>query len=111
VVGSGGTLPVDTSGFAVGDPIRIDSNGDLQLASNINKDLAEVVGLVGSTNLVLISGLVVGFEGLTPGTRYFLGAGAVTDTYPTTDGYVIVKIGIALSTTSIVVDISEIIIL
>ena len=103
---------IDTSAFIAGDPVYIDSAGDLQPASCNDISTADVVGIVGSTeNTVILSGQVDGFVGLTPGSRYFLGDEVVTTDIPSTQNFVVVKMGVALTATKLLLDIDEVCVL
>lgn len=73
---------------------------------------SNVVGIVtraeGPNSKTVVSGRVGGFSGLIPGKSYFLGNnGRITDKIPTKVGEHIIKIGVALSTTDLFVNVQE----
>jgi len=54
------------------------------------------------------NGLLTGLSSLVVGTRYFLGtAGAVTATIPTGSGSIVQFLGVAQTTTALLVDIED----
>lgn len=73
---------------------------------------SSVVGIIIEANeeqsKTVVMGKVGGFEGLIPGKNYFLGAnGKISPTIPTEVGQNIIKIGVAISTTELFVNIQD----
>ena len=73
---------------------------------------SSVVGIVarakGPNSKTVISGRVSGFQGLKPGSNYFLGEnGQITDKMPTEVGQYIIKVGVALTATDLLVNVQE----
>jgi hypothetical protein len=111
-------LVIDNTTFTTGgsavinnDIVYYDASNsrfDKAIANNTVAELAVGIADV-SYKRVLLSGLVSGFSGLTPGAEYYLSsssAGAITST-PPTNGRVY-KIGVALSATILLVNIEKI---
>jgi len=110
---SGSGFPGLTAGenLAAGDFVNIYSGG-VRKASN-NDTTKQAHGFVldtvttGNNVIVYYSGLNTTITGLTAGSRYFLGtSGGETLTPPTAAGQLSQEIGVAISTTAILVDFS-----
>ena len=111
----GGATTVKVSqvahGFTVGKVFYASGSNTYSLAKADAANTAEVVGIVSKVITVdsfemTTAGLVTGLSGLTANEVYYLSAstaGAITATEPTTIGYISKPIGIAASSTSLVV--------
>lgn len=98
--------------------VYVSAAGEVQLARADASGTAAAVGCVADATIateasgqIQTDGVLDGFSGLTPNSTYFLDpttAGAITDTAPTTSGHHVVKIGRALSTTELLIDIDYI---
>jgi hypothetical protein len=117
ILTSGSGFPSLAAGenLAAGDFVNIYSGG-VRKASN-NDTTKQAHGFVldafttGNNVVVYYSGLNTTITGLTAGARYFLGtAGGETTTPPTAAGQLSQEIGVAISTTAILVDFSPAII-
>jgi hypothetical protein len=107
----GSTLSISQTahGFVLGDVLR--HNGTIFIKSQADSAAnAEVYGVVSdvadvNTFTIMVSGVITGLSGLTPGAGYFLSpttAGGVTATEPTTNGQVSKPVYAAISATSAV---------
>jgi len=105
------TITADTTGLAVGDAVYATGTGGVARAQANAAGAVKVIGFVtsvGVTGKVATAGALTGLTGLTAGARYFLSptvAGAVTTTVPTTEGQFVAPVGIALSATSLAIQI------
>lgn len=107
------TVVVAYSGtVAVGDAVYINSSGACVRAQANSVATTFPVGFItavnGSNATVAIAGLATGHSGLTPGQRYFLSsttAGGISSSAPTAAGQYVTQIGIALSATSIILQV------
>lgn len=129
---SGGDLVVQTNdesgSIVIGTPVYNDANDGVKKAKADASATKDVIGLVRDTSIsasasgaIHTSGVLTATTGqwdavagttggLTKGTRYFLSAstaGQITATAPSTVGQYVVEIGIALSTTELLVDIKS----
>lgn len=98
------------AGAEKGDLLAVKANGQ-SVKATLEED-SRVVGIVvvadGTNSKTAVMGKVGGFENLTPGKSYFLGAnGKITTAIPTTVGQHIVKVGVAISATELFVNIEE----
>lgn len=110
---SGGTTTISVTqnahGFSVGQALYLNS-GTYTLAIATSAAAAEAVGVVSavadSNNFTLaMGGSVTGLSGLTAGTVYFISdsvAGQLTATEPTTAGNISKPMGVADTTTSLI---------
>lgn len=94
-------------GFAVGDVLKLSGTTWAKAQANTaaSAEVAGVVSGVTDTNNfnIAASGLITGLSGLTAGTVYFLSdssAGAYTATAPSTAGYIVRPVLLAVTTTS-----------
>jgi len=100
----------DGSGLSVGDLVYISAADTASGASNSNTSTGPCVGVVvaagGGLVDVRINGKAPVFVGLVPGTIYYVGAvvGSITTTPPVGSGSYIQEIGIALNTTTLIVN-------
>lgn len=90
-----------------GDPVRISANKFFK-AHNVSNP--GVVGIMAEDKTTGFSGTaitqgILSFASLTDGNEYFLGASVITDTAPTSGR--VIKIGRAISTTLLLVEISN----
>lgn len=118
------TASVATSeDLAAGDIVNIYDNGGTPTARKADASAASAgkigVGFVLAATTapnnatVYFEGQITGLTGLTPGTVYFLSGatpGALTATPPTTAGYALQKIGMAISTTMLAFEPSDVVI-
>lgn len=100
-----------TATEAVGNAIYVSAVDTVAQADATNEIKMPAIGIVVNkpssiTCYVVTHGLVSGLSGLTAGSRYFVSetAGAITTTAPTTSGSVVQEIGVALSTTELIVE-------
>lgn len=101
------TVPTEVS---VGDLVYMTGSLSADRADNSDISTALVAAVVTSkptstTATVIFSGVISGYEGLTPGARVFLGStGGIIESgsLPTSPGSVIKRVGIAISATAIV---------
>jgi hypothetical protein len=117
---SGGDVAVltndDVGAHAVGDIVYADTN------DGVKKAKADAVGTTGAIAIAaaaisasasgsyMVAGVLAGLSGLVAGTEYYLSAataGLITATAPSTPGQYVVKVGRALSTTELMVDIER----
>jgi hypothetical protein len=117
ILTSGSGFPSLAAGenLAAGDFVNIYSGGVRKASNNDTTKQAHgfVIDTVTTGNNVVVyySGLNTTITGLTAGARYFLGtAGGETTTPPTAAGQLSQEIGVAISTTAILVDFSPAII-
>lgn len=106
----------DTAGVTIRDVVYI-SSADSVTAARADADLtAQAIGFATETKTsgqvvpVRSKGILTGFTGLTTTSRYFLSpttAGAITTSLPTGQGYTIVQVGYAKSTTAMHVQIQS----
>lgn len=113
--GSGFSSLAAGENLAAGDFVNIYSGGVRKASNNDTTKQAHgfVIDTVTTGNNVVVyySGLNTTITGLTAGARYFLGtAGGETTTPPTAAGQLSQEIGVAISTTAILVDFSPAII-
>ena len=100
--------------LAASDVVNVYDNTGTSTARKADASAANagklVVGFVleGSTSpgpaTVYFEGTITGLSGLTPGDTYFVSGstpGAVTNTPPTTTGYITQKVGVAISATEL----------
>jgi hypothetical protein len=113
ILTSGSGFPSLAAGenLAAGDFVNIYSGGVRKASNNDTTKQAHgfVIDTVTTGNNVVVyySGLNTTITGLTAGARYFLGtAGGETTTPPTAAGQLSQEIGVAISTTAILVDFS-----
>jgi hypothetical protein len=113
ILTSGSGFPSLAAGenLAAGDFVNIYSGGVRKASNNDTTKQAHgfVLDTVNTGNNVVVyySGLNTTITGLTAGARYFLGtAGGETTTPPTAAGQLSQEIGVAISTTAILVDFS-----
>lgn len=106
--GAGSTLTLQAGeSLTVGDPVRISNNTFLK-ADNVTN--FKVVGVVttavqtGFSATVALSGPIT-LSGLTPNAVYFLGSGIITVVAPSAG--CVVRLGQAISTTSLLLNIEE----
>ena len=129
---SGGDLVSQTNDEAgsivIGTPVYNDANDGVKKAKADASATVQVIGLVRDTSVsaaaagaVHVGGVMTATTGqwdavagttggLTKGTRYYLSAataGLLTATAPTTVGQYVVEIGIALSTTEMLVNVKS----
>lgn len=115
----------NTGSITVGQAVYIKSNGDIDLAMADASATAKVVGVVadatiatGTSGNIRTSGAlasadwttVTGSATLTPGERYYLdntSAGMLTATPPDATGEFVVAVGMALSTTELLVEVAR----
>lgn len=111
--------------ITIGQPVYVDGAGSVDLAQANASGTAKVAGLVEAASIasaasgaikyggVLSSAdwtSVIGSTNLTPGARYYLSAanpGELTATAPDTTGHFVVGVGVALSTTELLVEIER----
>lgn len=105
-------IPCD-AGVVVGDWVRINSSSIAVKALADDPSNSHVMGLVeakasSTVCSIRVSGVsAVTFAGLDPTLEYFLSpttAGAMTTTVPTGSGHIVLRVGKALNSTTIVVD-------
>jgi len=111
----------NASSITIGQAVYLKSNGAVDLAKANAAGTSRAIGIVFDASIsaaasgsIATDGVVVGLSGLTAGSVYYLSeatAGLLTTTAPSTAGQFVQKIGTALSTTSILVDIEEPIVL
>lgn len=93
--------------LAVGDPVWVSAN-KLYIADNVTNfrvvGVIAVAALAGLSATATTSGQIT-LSGLTPNSPYFLGNGILTSTAPSS-GY-IVRMGQAISSTSLLLNIEE----
>jgi hypothetical protein len=111
-----------------GQPVRVTGDDTVNTANAATPTGAEAIGVVltgattGNTGVYLTNGnvtnldwtAVAGSANLTPGSIYYLSdstAGMITDTAPVTSGSSIVRIGTALSTTKLGLEIGLVILI
>jgi len=99
----------------VGDAVYVSSDDVVKRANNSSIDTAQVVGFVlekptASTAYLILSGVVSLFSGLTPGKKYFLDEfnGQITDIPPSDSGSVIVHVGQAITSSTLLVGLSNV---
>lgn len=115
----------NTGAITIGQVVYVDGAGSVNLAKADNETTAKAIGLVEDasiatldTGMILTDGTltssdwtsVTGSAILTPGSVYFLSdttAGQITTTPPTLSGSFVVRIGTAISTTTLEVSISR----
>jgi hypothetical protein len=114
--------------IVIGTPVYVSGAGAVDKAKADASGTKDVVGLVRDASIdpsasgeIVLNGLLTattgewdavtgGTGGLTPGSRYFLDpdtAGMLTDTAPDEVGDFVCPVGIALSTTELMVDLGE----
>lgn len=105
---SGGTLTLQAGeNLAVGDPVYVSANTFFKADNTTNFKSVGIVPtatLAGFSVMVTTSGAIT-LTGLTPNSFYFLGSGIITTVAPIT-GYV-VRLGQAISSTTLLVNIEE----
>jgi len=115
----------NTGSITIGQPVYVDGAGTVDLAQANASGTAKVAGLVkdatvanGASANIQHSGVltsadwtsVVGSTTLTAGSRYYLDAstaGQLTATAPDTTGQFVVGVGMALSTTELLIEIER----
>lgn len=94
--------------------IYLDSSGHIQLADNTTPVSASgyaplAISATTSGQVVMGNGLNVGLSGLTTGSYYFLStAGTITATVPSTAGYILQKVGQAVSSSELAVQLGPV---
>lgn len=103
-----------TASEAIGQPVYVSGINTVSQADASSESTADVVGFVvakASTTscTVRTNGVVSGLSGLTPGTTYFLSetTGGITSAPVTTSGAVLFAIGKALSSTELIITVSN----
>lgn len=96
---------------AVGDAVYMSAPSTVDKANASSVSTAPAIGIVsskpsGTTAYVRVSGSISGFVGLATGQKYFLGttAGGVTTTPVDTPGNIAQVIGVATSTTTLMIN-------
>lgn len=106
----------DSGAHAIGDVVYIsaaDTGKKAKADASGTKDaVALATGAIsnGVTGSYQTSGVLAGLSGLTAGAVYYLSAataGAMTTTAPSSAGQYVVRIGIAISTTELMIDIER----
>lgn len=110
-------LTNDNAGNLVaGDFVYISSSNGCDKALGTSLGAAQAIGLStgtilpGASGPIQTDGLFIGFVGLTVGARYYLSsttAGAITATPPSTPGSYVLKVGYAVSSTSLLLRFSD----
>ncbi len=102
-------LDITVTGGTTGKVVYISGNGAVTDATNAAIATARVACVKISATSCRIAGVATGIlSGATAGTVYFLStAGALTTTPPSTSSTVIVKVGIALNATDLLVQIGD----
>jgi len=94
--------------LAVGDPVYVSANKFYKADNLVNHRIVGVVTIAASATFVataVLSGQASLGGGLIPNSPYFLGAGIISATPPVL-GYV-VKVGAAINTATLIVNIEE----
>lgn len=99
----------------VGDAVYVSADDVVKRANNNDIDTAKVIGFVlekptPQTAYLILSGVVSLFTGLVAGKQYFLDGynGQITDTPPTDAGSVLVGVGMAITSTTLLVGLSNV---
>jgi hypothetical protein len=102
---TGGSNSLTGSGLTANDAYYMGSSG-LALAEANASTTVPAICIASSTTACVFSGVVTGFSGLTQGGVVYVSdatAGALTQTAPSTSGHYIQRVGVATSTTAILV--------
>ncbi len=106
----------DVGAHAAGDVVYCDDNDGVKKAKADAAGTAGAIGVAagavsaGASGSYMVAGVLSGLTGLVAGTEYYLSAataGLLTATAPTTPGQYVVKIGRAISTTELMVNIER----
>lgn len=99
----------------VGDAVYVSADDVVKRANNASIDTAQVIGFVlekptPTTAYLILSGVVSLFNGLHPGKQYFLDGfdGQITDVPPVGAGTVLVGVGQAITSTTLLVGLSNV---
>jgi hypothetical protein len=114
----------DSGTLVPGTPVYVDSSGDMHAANASAAATASVFGLLLQSTATAVSGAVQfdcgvtlttsqwnavtgGSGGLTAGSWYFLSTttGQITATAPSTTGQLVVTLGLAIGTTTLVLNV------
>lgn len=115
VPGVGTVLPTDSSVKAL-NAVHSDSGVLFPASATGTREQATVIGFVfsmptSSTGIFLQSGIINGFTSLVPGEDYFLSQttpGEITVNHPPmSSGHWLKRVGVAISTTSLLIDVSQ----
>lgn len=113
--GASSAVTVDltlSGGGGVGNAMRINGSGEALQALATSEAESIVAGVVtavdGSTVTLCVAGVATGLSGLTPGARYYVSssvAGSLTATAPSAPGQYVAQVGIALTTSTLLIQI------
>lgn len=114
--GGGGNSEVTvTAGedLAAGDMVYVSGSGEVSKAvatsevGHVAIGAAKAAAMSGSDAVIVIQGVVEGYTGLTAGSLYYLSetAGEVTDTAPTDEGSYVLPVGVAITDTSLAINV------
>lgn len=99
----------------LGDAVYVFTDGTLRKANASSINTAKVIGFIdtkqSSTSCTItLSGVITVISGLTPGKAYFLSdvAGGIQDFPPIGSGNVVTQVGIALSSSQLLVGLSNV---
>jgi hypothetical protein len=104
----------DVGAHAIGDVVYIDAADDAKKAKADAAGTSKAIALAtaaisaAASGSYQTNGILAGLTGLTAGATYYLSAataGAMTATAPSTVGQYVVKLGTAISTTELMIDI------
>ena len=110
----------DAGNHVIGDIVYLNSADNVKKAKADASGTADAIAIAtativnATTGTYQTSGVLAGLSGLTAGARYFLSAGTaglLTSTAPSTVGQLVVEIGIAISTTELLIRIQPAILL
>jgi hypothetical protein len=111
------SLTTDATGVSAGDLVAINASGNATKADADGSGTRNVIGFAletaGATSPVKIAqtGVVTGLPSLTAGTKYYMSAtaGGLTDLPPSTSGSTVFQAGIAISSSSLAIQLQFII--
>lgn len=104
---------VANSVLQINKPVYMFANGKVETASNIlTEKEATVIGFTNSsvnqndTAEIISEGILGNFVGLNIGNIYYLSSSGITDIKPTTIGQYLVKLGVAISSSELLIKLS-----
>ena len=112
------SLTTDATGVNAGDLVAINASGNATKADADGSGTRNVIGFAletaGATSPVKIAqtGVVTGLSSLTAGTKYYMSsltAGGITDIPPSSSGSTVFQAGIAISSSSLAIQLQFII--